>query len=280
MDQAQQTSPVFALDSVTQLDERAHNLVLIAASHGGVYSGFLAAKWSVRAAIFNDAGIGLDEAGIAGLAYLDQLGVPAAAVSHASCRIGDAHDMVERGMVSRVNEAARQLGCVPGLKTRDCAIRMVGARTPAHEAPPAQEGRFLLDDAGDGPKVLGVDSASLVMPEDAGQIVVAGSHGGLMGGNAAAALKVDALAAVFNDAGLGIDRAGVTRLPVLNQRGIPAATVGCMTARIGDARSSWETGRLTHANALAAEAGAARDMPLPEFAECVRDWARKRAGAA
>src|SRR5690606_40116574 len=70
MEQQTQTSPIFALDSVTQIDERCVGLVLIAASHGGVYSGYLAARGRVRAAIFNDAGVGLDEAGIGGLAYL------------------------------------------------------------------------------------------------------------------------------------------------------------------------------------------------------------------
>ncbi|MGE0718079.1 MAG: hypothetical protein AB7P02_21715 [Alphaproteobacteria bacterium] len=267
MDQPQ-TSPIFALDSVTQIDERCEGLVLIAASHGGTYSGYLAARGKVRAAIFNDAGVGLDDAGISGLAYLERLGIPAAAVHHSSCRIGDVRDMVDRGLVSFANEPARQLGCVPGLKVRDCAMRMVAALMFGDAAPPpAQETRVLLRDTGDGPKIWGLDSASLVLPEDAGQIVVTGSHGGLIGGDPALAIKADVLAAVFNDAGVGIDRAGVTRLPALNVRGIAAATVSNTTARIGDGRSAWETGRLSYANQRAAEAGARRDMPVKEFCE-------------
>ncbi len=274
MEEQSQTSPIFALDSVTQVDERCVGLVLIAASHGGLYSGYLAARGRVRAAIFNDAGVGLDEAGIGGLAYLQGLGIPAAAVFHSSCRIGDARDMVDRGLIGHANEAARQLGCVPGLKVRDAAARLVAAMAPADTPPPpAEENRFLLIDG--QPKVWGLDSASLVGPGDAGQIVVTGSHGGLMGGNPALAIKAEVAVALFNDAGMGIDRAGVGRLPALNQRGIAAATVSHQTARIGDARSAWETGRLSFANQAAAALGARRDMPVAEFCELARTAQRK-----
>ena len=53
-------------------------------------------------------------------------------------------------------------------------------------------------------------------------------------------------AAVFNDAG-----SAVTRLPALDARGIPAAAVDCMSARIGDCRSMWDTGIVSHVNASA-----------------------------
>ncbi|MGE0725229.1 MAG: hypothetical protein AB7O45_12695 [Alphaproteobacteria bacterium] len=271
-----QTSPIFALDSVTQADERCQGVVLVTASHGGRYTGYLAAKAKVRAAIFNDAGVGLDQAGIGGLAYLQDLGIPAATVAHTSCKIGDVRDMADRGLISHANELAQQFGCVPGLKLRDAAARLVAALTvDTGEIEPVSEGRFLLRENDDGPKVWGLDSASLVSPADVGQIVVTGSHGGLMGGDPALAIKANVLAALFNDAGFGVDRAGVTRLPALAERGIVAATVGHQSARIGDARSSWETGRLSYANKIAGEAGAQRDMPVQEFCERVIAWRKK-----
>ena len=274
MEEQRQKSPILALDSVTQIDERCAGLVLVAASHGGLYSGYLAARGRVRAIILNDAGVGLEEAGIGGLAYLEKLGIPAAAVLHSSCRIGNARDMVGRGIIGHANEPARQLGCVPGLSIRDAAARLVAAaRTTGAPPPVAEESRFLLAD-GD-PKVWGLDSASLVRPGDAGQVVVTGSHGGLMGGNPALAIKADVLAAVFNDAGLGIDRAGAGRLPALNLRGIAAVTVSHLSARIGDARSMWETGRVSFANQVAAAAGARRGMSVPEFCELMRTAQRK-----
>ena len=106
-------------------------------------------------------------------------------------------------------------------------------------------------------------------PEDAGQIVITVSHGGLLAGAPGAALRVDALACAFNDAGVGIDEAGISRLPSLNERGIYAVTVDARTARIGDARSSWETGRVSYMNELAREAGVEIGMSLADFADCV-----------
>ena len=78
-----------------------------------------------------------------------------------------------------------------------------------------------------------------------------------------------AAAAVFNDAGLGADRIGVSRLPVLAARGIPAATVGCMSARIGDGRSMWKSGLISHVNAAASRVGVAPGMNLQQFASLV-----------
>ena len=73
-----------------------------------------------------------------------------------------------------------------------------------------------------------------------------------------------ARAAVFHDAGVGA--AGVTRLPVLAARGIPAVAVDGMSARIGDARSLWATGVVAHLNAPALACGARLGMSAREFA--------------
>jgi hypothetical protein len=106
----------------------------------------------------------------------------------------------------------------------------------------------------------------LVQPEDRDRILVVGSHGGILAGKPKTALKYDAIAAVFNDAGVGADGAALTRLPPLDARGIAAATVDCMSARIGDARSAWETGILTHVNRTAEKLGARLGMTVQDFA--------------
>jgi hypothetical protein len=43
---------------------------------------------------------------------------------------------------------------------------------------------------------------------------------------------------LFNDAGFGADYAGIASLPILEQKGIAAASVSVFTARIGDGRST------------------------------------------
>ena len=57
-------------DSITKLGSQLRGTVLIAASHGGRYCGYLAALSGLRGVIFNDAGVGKDNAGIGSLDYL------------------------------------------------------------------------------------------------------------------------------------------------------------------------------------------------------------------
>jgi hypothetical protein len=80
---------------------------------------------------------------------------------------------------------------------------------------------------------------------------VTGSHGALLGGRPDHLLGVAVHAAIFNDAGGGKEGAGFSRLALLDTRAIAAATVSCASARIGDARSTYETGVLSHVNEAA-----------------------------
>jgi hypothetical protein len=245
-------------DTITKLPPSARNAVVVSGSHGGRYPGYLAAAAGVRAAIFNDAGIGRDEAGIGSLAYLEALGIAAACLSHQSCRIGDTADMLTRGVVSRANAGAAAIGVTPGMTCGESARRMRECRAPPAglEPPPVGEGRTDLATGGLR-RILLLDSAALVTPADAGHLIVTGSHGGLVGGDPAMALRTDGYAAVFNDAGIGADEAGVTRLPALDLRGIAAFTVSAASARVGDARSGYEDGIVSRVNDTARRWGAA-----------------------
>jgi len=120
--------------------------------------------------------------------------------------------------------------------------------------------------------VVLIDSASLIAPEDAGQIIVTGSHGALVGGSPAMALRVDGFAAVFSDAGVGADGAGITRLPALDARAIAGLTVSAASARIGDAASLYEVGTISHANATALRLGA---RPGEQLKPCLDAWAAR-----
>jgi hypothetical protein len=64
-------------------------------------------------------------------------------------------------------------------------------------------------------------------------------------------LEVDVFAAFFNDAGGGKDGAGFSRLASLDARSIAAATASHQTARIGDGRSTYDAGVISHANETA-----------------------------
>ncbi len=247
--------PILTADSVTEIGAEVRDAVLVAGSHGGVIAGYLAARTGVCAVILNDAGVGKDAAGIASLDYLDALGIAAATVAHASARIGSGAHMLAHGVISHANSSALALGVVPGQSCRDAAVRLTAARAPRAAPPPYAEGRYFLARVG-AREAWALDSVGKVIPEDAGRILVVGSHGALHGGRAASALPVAAYAAVFNDAGVGPDSVGTSRLPVLAARGIAAATVGCDSARIGDGRSMWESGAISYVNSVAERLGA------------------------
>jgi uncharacterized protein YunC (DUF1805 family) len=260
--------PIVTVDSITRTGSEAAGAVVVNGSHGGIYAAYLAGKLRVAAAIFNDAGVGRDQAGIAGLDYLEGFGIPAAAIGHDTARIGDGADMMARGLVTHANASARELGCQPGMACRDAAALLQRARSGGREPPPEREGAFVL--IPDSPEAWALDSASLVCAEHIGTVIVTGSHGGLLGGRAETALKYDALAALFNDAGIGIEEAGVTRLPALETRGIAAGTVAAASARIGDARSTYEDGMLSRVNPRAAALGITPGMTAREFVTIIR----------
>jgi len=263
-----QPVPVLIADSITRVGTGAGGAVVVNGSHGGIYAAYVAAKLRVAAAVFNDAGVGRDQAGIAGLDYLAGLGIPAAAVGHDAARIGDGSDMMARGIITHANPPALALGCRPGMACRDAAAALRQAGPRLREPPPALEAAFLL--MAEAPAVWALDSASLAGAEQVGAIVVTGSHGGLLGSRPETALKIDARAALFNDAGIGIDEAGVTRLPALNGRGVAAGTVAATSARIGDARSTYEDGILTRVNRRGAALGIGPGMTAREFVQIVR----------
>src|SRR3977135_501448 len=100
-------APVVVADSITRVAEvEARGAVIVNASHGGIYAAYLAAKLGAAAAIFSDAGVGRDRAGIAGLDYLQELGIAAATIGHDTARIGDGADMMARGVITPANAMA------------------------------------------------------------------------------------------------------------------------------------------------------------------------------
>lgn len=260
------TIPI-ALDSVTHLLPEHRGAAAYCASHGGAYAGYYAAKMGVGAVILSDAGIGREQAGIGGLQLLETLGVPAAAISHRSARIGDCNDGLARGILSFVNAPARALWLAPSMSCREALERLASASLVPSPPPLEQaEHRYEVAEAGrNGIKVVIIDSNSLAKPEDAGHIVVSGSHGGLLGGKPATAVKYPVFAIVTNDADRGIDDAGVSRLPALDARGIAGACVSAFSARIGDGRSSYDDGFISTLNDTARQHGGVLGQSCRDF---------------
>jgi hypothetical protein len=295
-------------DSITQLPPDCGGLAVIAASHGGLYSAHRALAAAVRGAIFCDAGIGRERAGVAGLSLLDLHQIPAATISHASARIGDGADCMSRGILSVVNEAARRAGIKPGMPAStavvlmqaaldrgdviasDCAAEAgtprssvlprlshdLSARSATQLAPVQHEVRFEIEEFLPVP-VTAIDSNSLVDEGDSQSILLTGSHGGLLGGRSESAIKNRVFAVVYNDADLGADGAGISRLAALDDLKIPAATVSAWSARIGDGRSTYLDGFITHLNRSAIALGGERGISSKSLvARLAEAWIKRK----
>lgn len=256
---------VIAVDSVNYLNADSQGFVVVSGSHGGLYAAYKAAAAGARAIILNDAGVGLQNAGIACLEYCDRLGMAAAVVSHNSARIGDVADMLRRGIISHANRLAIAVDCIPGTECVPAAIYLKNAQQSLAVPSPYEETRFLISDG--PPRIICIDSASLVQIEDTGHIVITGSHGGLIGGRREKAFNVKARIAVFNDAGVGVDQAGIGRLDPLDELGVAAMTVAHTSARIGDSRSTYYEGVISHVNQQAIALGASKGKTVREFVE-------------
>ena len=100
------------LDSIALIDSSNAGTIVITGSHGGrSAAGFVVdVREKPLAVFFNDAGGGKDNAGKVGLEMLQAIGVAAACYSHMSARIGDAQDGLDNGVLTDLNELAKQAG--------------------------------------------------------------------------------------------------------------------------------------------------------------------------
>ncbi|HVZ15223.1 MAG TPA: hypothetical protein VG894_12240 [Bauldia sp.] len=257
---------IICVSSSAQSDSSAHGQVVISGSYGGEYNAFHAGKWGLRGLVLNDAGVGKGEAGIRGLPYLDAIGLAAATADARTCHIADPEHMLAHGVISFVNKSAEKLGCRPGDSVRACATRMFDAAIAEGTLAPIAGGkRFTLRENPGERTVIGIDAAPMLEAGDAGKIAVTGSHAALFRGHPDDVIKPDVYAVFFNDAGIGLDDAGVTRLPTLDLRNIVAGAVDCNSAPIGNCRAIYADGVLSRVNQTASRRGAKPGMPLRQF---------------
>ncbi|MBU2982818.1 hypothetical protein KO498_13455 [Lentibacter algarum] len=253
------------LDSISMVTDVHRGSVVISASHGGVYPSMLAAKAGLRAVVFNDAGIGRDQAGIGGIVALADIGMAAAAVDCMSCRIGDGADMAERGVISFANDPALAVGVKPGQHVTEAARLMATAPMPIGDFAEVAEGRYNLRVEGLHASLVIADSGSLFNSGDDGSILVMGSHGGVLGKPPGLALPATGRFVAFNDAGGGADDWGISRLSGLDDQQIPAAGVSHWAAKIGNGRSVWEEGIVSCVNKTAESLGVKIGLPLQQI---------------
>ena len=119
-----QAHPLRVVDSITQLGATDAGCIAVSGSHGGISSARYAIAARPLLSIFNDAGVGRDEAGIAALAMLQVEGLAGCTVAHSSARIGDADSTLADGIISHLNALA--LGLHEG-QPCSTAVSLAGA---------------------------------------------------------------------------------------------------------------------------------------------------------
>ena len=258
--------PIVVRDSVTRLEAADAGCVAVCGSHAGIYAAYRAARAAAAAVVLNDAGVGRDCAGVLGLAWLEALGIPACSVDFESARIGDGTDTMESGIVSFTNAMANTMGVQSGMSCQDAARRLQAAQPRAPALKDQGIMRERVATSGHRP-VWTMDSITLLEPGDKRAIAVSGSHGAVLGAKSQDdVVKTDIFAAFFNDAGGGKDGAGFSRLAALESRSIAAATVSAHSARIGDGRSTYDTGVLSRINGVATRLG------WSKACRCAKPW--------
>jgi hypothetical protein len=248
---------ILVIDSFTYCDERIQTTdVVIGGSFAGEIAAAMVLRRGARAFCGNTAGIGLDGAGVSGLILGQRFGVPGAALSEQSARLGDGHDTYAHGVVTHINALAGALGVQAGMPCAEAAVRLL-------QAPPGVVGRgdayfdTRREVVYDGPEgqVTAMGSVSFATRENAGQVICAGSHTGSVTGHYLTSYGFPVAGVICNDAGVGKDKSGIAGLESMNQAGIPAASVAAMSARIGSGMSTYEHGIISHCNAVARARG-------------------------
>lgn len=116
---------IVIVDTSSEVDQSNNMDIIITGSHGGVNACEYMANLKIKGMVSNDAGIGKNEAGIAGMKALDKYDIPAVAVATMSAKIGNGTSTYEQGRLSATNELAKKLGISEGMSAIEAADIML-----------------------------------------------------------------------------------------------------------------------------------------------------------
>lgn len=258
---------VILLDSLGDIQPDNFSPILVCASHCGD-NGVFARKLKnchVKAVFLNNAGIGKNQAGISGLVHYEAENIMACAVDCNSAEIGVARDTWESGIISHTNNLAVKAGIQTGDSVQEAVAKIINLidlpssiQINKHFESTVNEKKESTGKVDlkkqiqiqiEGVSITVTDSITFLNENNAGDIVVCGSHGGVSAGHYAQ--KHSLKAVFFNDAGIGKNNAGIKGLDGLNDAGIIACTVDCMSAEIFNGQDTLENGIITVCNQLA-----------------------------
>ncbi len=256
---------VMCMDSAYDVDEANRDRdVCVNSSYCGVLPARFIAEHRPRAAIGMDCGIGPEGSAIAGLWYLEALGIPAAVADVMTAHLGDGVHLYEHGVVSFVNQLALDCGVTAGMSVRDAAAALLD-NDPVAAAASEITNRTVMETAPDGRCVVAADSIAFGTSEDTDRnVLVTAGH---TGRSAVPYLRrCRPFGFICSDGGRGMDDSGMAGLTIVEADGLAGATVDARRARMGSGLSHYHDGIISAANALAAGAGVEVGMPCPQAA--------------
>jgi hypothetical protein len=256
---------VMAMDSAYDVDARNRGRdVCVNSSYCGVLPARFIGEHLPRGAIGMDCGIGPEGSAIAGLWYLEALGVPTAVADVMTAHLGNGVHLYEHGVVSFANQPASDCGVAPGMTVKDAALVLL-ENDPIDAAAAEITNRTVMETAPDGRAVIAADSIAFGTDEDTDRnVLVTAGH---TGRSAVPYLRrCRPWGFVCSDGGRGMDDSGMAGLTIVEVDGMAGATADARLARMGSGLSHYHDGVISAANGPARERGVEIDMPVPQAA--------------
>lgn len=256
---------IVVMDSARWVDERNRDRdVIVAASYVGVLPARMMAAHLPRAVIGHDACIGKEAAGIAGLWYLEALGIPAAAADGMSAEMGNGEDLLASGLISHLNYPAGMVGVKVGMPVSAAADLMLD-NDPSEVEVGNKIRREVVEEHPSGRRIVVTDSIVWAYPEDEGRsVLVTAGHTGRSG--AGFLLEANPWGFICHDGGMSKNRSGIKGLAITAEAGLAGACIDGNSSPIGDAFRAWEEGTISACNDPARERGIEEGMAVSEVA--------------
>ena len=256
---------VIVMDSARWVDERNRGRdVVVPASYIGVLPARMVAAHMPRGVIGHDACVGKDGAGIAGLWYLEALGVPAATADGMTAELGNGEDLYANGIVKHLNYPAERCGVKEGMSVREAALLMRD-NDPDDNEVGNKIRREIVETHPSGRRTVVTDSIVWAYPEDEGtSVLVTAGHTGRSG--ASFLIEANPWGFICHDGGMSKNRSGIKGLDITAERGLAGCTIDGDSAPIGDAFRGYSEGTISALNAPAAERGVEIGMSVADAA--------------
>jgi uncharacterized protein YunC (DUF1805 family) len=258
---------IVAFDSSSYLGpHKTHpNDVIVVGSYCG--TRILAPMFTrgVKAVIATDAGVGKDNAGISGLLHAETIDVPVATIAAMSAETSNGRETLRIGKISRANAQARALGVEIGMIAYEAAVRL--AKAPAGKSIPTplgnEEEPTVVEKNAKG-RIWATPGTTAIKEQIPNDVICSGANSSRVSSDGV--LRMGAKGSIANDAGIARNNTAVEGVTLLEEKGVPAAAVSTMSARLGEGMSTWNDGVISVLNAPAAKLGVKVGMTAKDAA--------------